>query len=136
MELRFEEYEAARQALLDAQAAEPADPETIELADDALRDAEIAVQIELDVAWQENVNTVQAAQQTVADLVREQARIEVECGTAARARNPSYPLLNAEEFDRVRTAAAATDAARQAFVAVQQTFKAGVTGEQLEAAAT
>jgi hypothetical protein len=133
LEPRFQAYATARQAFLNA--SESRNPVALAAAQEGLVQAEEAVRVELELAWDANIAAVQEAKAALTEAMREQARVEVEAGTAARARNPSYPLLNAEEFEACQAAAAASDAARQAIADAKATFKAGVTVEQLEAVA-
>jgi hypothetical protein len=128
---RFQAYATARQALLNAR--QSSNSAALAAAQEGLAQAEKAVRVELDLAWDANIAAVQEAKAALGEVMREQARVEVEAGTAARARNPSYPLLNAEELEACQIAAAASDAARQAIADAKATFKAGVTVEQLEA---
>jgi hypothetical protein len=127
---KLEAYGRARQAVLDAQDAIPAE---LDAAHKALRLAEAAVADKFEAAWQANIDAIQTAKAVLTDAICEQARIEIECGNAARARNPVRPVLNVEEVNRVTAARVAADEAREAIGEAQQMFKAGVTVEQLEA---
>lgn len=123
-------YAAARQAVLDAQAGDP-DPEVLAAAHRRLVEATAPVADAVQVAWDANVEAVQAAKAAVIEATYDQARVEVEAGNAARARNPFAPVLSADELDRCHEAAARTTATRQALVEAQVLFKAGVSADQL-----
>jgi hypothetical protein len=99
-----------------------------------LRAAEDAVRPELDAAWERNRLAIQHAKRAVVVARGVLAQIEVAAGTAARLRNPIHPVLNAAELADIGQAAEAVEEARQALTEAQQTFKAGVTPEQLGAA--
>jgi hypothetical protein len=87
-------------------------------------------------AWDNNVGDVQAAKSEVVAAVTEQVRVELECGNAARARQPTRPVLSVQEIARCRDAEAATGRARQALDDTRARFKAGVTVEQIVEADT
>ena len=125
-------YAAARKALLVAQLADEPDPAAVEAAQRRLVEATTPIAVEVQAAWDANIAAVQAAKVAMIDAVRKQAAVEVECGNAARARNPTYPLLNVDELDRCHEAAAVTAATRKALEEAQDLFKAGVTADQLD----
>lgn len=91
----------------------------------------LAFMAAVDEAWNANFQAMQDAGAAVVEARREQAQVETEAGNAAVARDPNYPLLNAEERARVTDAKAAVDAARKALSEAQQHFKAGVTADDL-----
>jgi hypothetical protein len=138
-------YKRAREKVLIARLAQPAPfrqadgedlpPEiaAVIAAEDALRAAEEAVADEVQAAWDRNREAVAAAKATVVEARREQARVETACGTAARRRHPTYPLLNEAEHQAVESARAVVVVAAQAHDAALTAFKAGVTAEQLGA---
>jgi hypothetical protein len=140
------DYGRARQAVLDAQAAvaaapaRPDEPSSLEAralaaALEQLRIAEASVADELEVAWQANLDAVQAALATQRAALLDQARVETECGHAARQRHPRRPVLNDAEVARIGEARAAVTAARAAVAEAKARFKAGVTTDQLVTAA-
>lgn len=137
----FTIYGNARNALLQAhQVLADALPEDVEPAQAALEvasqqlvEAEEPIRPTLDTAWDNNRAAVAAAQQALVDARQNLTAVEIEVSEAARARNPPYPLLNAEEHARVQEAEAARELARQNLAEARQMFKAGVTVEQLEA---
>lgn len=88
----------------------------------------------VDAVWNAHVAAVQEAKGAAREAVERRSVVEVEAGTAARARNPARPVLNAAEVARCATAKADVDAARTALTGAQQRFKAGVTAEQLAGA--
>jgi hypothetical protein len=136
-------YQRARQRLLDAQAALPAPfrqaegeelpPEVaaVVAAEADLRAAEDAVADDLQAAWDRNRESVGAAKTGIVDARREQARVEVEAGTAAHLRDRNRPVLTDEERDRVGQARQKVAEAIEAHNVAQATFKQGVTPEQL-----
>lgn len=139
-----DEYARARQAVLDARDKIPGQfrqenfeeeipPEVVALrqAEDRLRQAERDVAEELDRAWQRNQRAVAESKKSVIDLLRRQAKIEVQCGTAARMRDPRHAVLNAGEVAAIREARDAVVAAREEHVRTIRQFKEGVTPEQL-----
>ena len=128
-------YAHARKALLVAQLADEPDPAAVKAAERALIAATSPIVGAVQAAWDANIAAVQAAKVAMIDAVRKQAQVEVECGNAARARNPGYPLLNVDELDRCHEAAAVTAATRRAVEEAQELFKAGVTADQLEGTA-
>jgi hypothetical protein len=77
-------------------------------------------------AWDANVAAIQDAKSVVAAAISARAAVEVECGTAARRRDPIHPVLNEAEVAQVIAARDAVVAARAAVTAAQATFKAGV----------
>lgn len=157
-------YDHARQRVLDAHvalaaaferhgigpcpppsAADGDDPEPADLAEarralgdahEALAAATEAVQPELDAAWDANREAVETTRAAITDALQDQARVEIDCGTAARhraeqAKDPTLPTLNAAEQARVVDARSATSSARDAHQAAREAFKTGITVEQL-----
>ena len=136
-------YQRARQQLLAAQAALPApfrqaegeelpaEVQAVVDAEAALRVAEEAVADDLQAAWDRNRESVGAAKTGIVEARREQARVEVEAGTAARLRDRNHPVLTDEERGRVGQARQKVDAAIEAHNVAQATFKQGITPEQL-----
>jgi hypothetical protein len=102
-------------------------------AHEELRAAEGAISgDELEAAWEQNRAAVTDARHAVVDALRQQARIETECGNTARRRSPRFPVLNDDERQRVTQARAGTNEARQRHRDAVAQFKLGVTAEQLE----
>lgn len=125
-------YTQARQAVLVAKLGDPPDLAAVEAARERFEAATAAVADLVEAAWDRNVQAIQDAKTAFVEARREQTRVEVEAGNAARARNPSAPVLTVDELDRCRAAAAATETARETVTAAELTFKAGVTGDQLD----
>lgn len=145
MKPKHRAYQRARDALLEARAALPAPflrgedgedlpPEVaaVVAAEDELRAAEEAVADEVQAAWDRNRESVGAAKSAIGEARREQARVETECGMAARRRDRHRPVLNEAERAAVSDARARVDAANEAHAEALVMFKDGVTAEQLE----
>ena len=49
-------------------------------------------------AWEANLDAVQAVKVALIEAVRAQVTVEVECGNAARARNPIAPVFSVDEL--------------------------------------
>lgn len=138
-----EAYAAARQRVLDLRELVPGDWTLVEggepppevraalAAEAELAAAEQAVADELQVAWQRNLDAVTGAKAAVLEARRAQARVEVECGSAARARDPRWPVLSEVERDLITAARAAVWRAVEAHERALARFKSGVTADQL-----
>lgn len=136
-------YKRAREQLLIAQMNVPGPfiqdhgeelpPEiaALQAAQTALSTAEEAVADDLQAAWDRNREAVAEAKTRIIDARREQARVEVAAGTAARARDRNHPVLNDEERALVMAARQNVADAIDAHDEALATFKQGVTAEQL-----
>jgi hypothetical protein len=135
----FAPYGAARQALLQAQArvAEtPADEQALAAmaaAHERLREEEQPILVELGLAWDGNVTAIADANMAFTEARQALTALEIQIGVAARTRDPIRPVVNADELAALETANLVVEDARAALVETQQSFKAGVTVEQLEA---
>jgi hypothetical protein len=90
-----------------------------------------------ELAWQVNVRLVQDAKGELADAIRRQALVEVDCALAARMRHVQgggrggTARPNPDDLVVVEEARGDTAAARERHAEAIQRFKAGVTAEQL-----
>lgn len=125
-------YDLARRAVLSAQGGQTAAGPALVKAELELRTAEEAVAVEVQAAWDRNRQAVAHAKTAIVEARREQARVEVAAGTAARSRDPRHPVLNEDERAAVTEARAQVDVAVAAHADALATFKDGVTVEQLE----
>lgn len=90
---------------------------------------------EIDRVWDANQQAVTAAAGQVQVAVENLARVEIEAGTAARARarGGGHPVLNDDELALIEAATAFVAEAKQAHAEAKDAFKAGVTAQQLDA---
>lgn len=119
-------YERARARVL---AAETPDELTAAHADLAIASEPLADAIQ--TAWQANQRAVVAADQRATQALLALAATERRVCEQAIRRNRVRPVLNAEELDEIDTVQAALDAAAAEAATAKETFKAGVTVEQL-----
>lgn len=132
-------YGAARQGFIQAQArviGSPADEQALSAlaaAEARLREEEQSILVELGLAWDNNIAVLADANTAFAEARQALTVLEIETGNAARARNPSFPVFNADELAALEAANAVVEDARGVVTEAQQAFKAGVTVEQLEA---
>jgi hypothetical protein len=86
-----------------------------------------------DAAWEANRQAVGASIDAISAAIAHYRDIEERTAVAARGRDPVRTVRNQEEQDACDVALAGYGAALEAHEAAKQTFKAGVTREQLEA---
>ncbi len=126
-------YGRARERLIAAQAE-------ITAAQEEMQAAEAEVRPALDAAWDANHRAVQDAVAAGQDAVAAFAEMEGRIGAVAQARwaeagGVGLVVLTDDEKAQLQEAQAAIGAAREAHEAAKETFKDGVTVEQLERAA-
>ena len=125
MKPEYEAYAAARDAVVQVQ-------RQLTDAEQALRDAEAPIHDLVQAAWDRNQAVVQRACEDVDAALRDQSTVETQCALLARGRDAKRPRLNESEQAAVEEAKDRTSAARAAHKEAIDTFKAGVTAEQLE----
>lgn len=123
---------ASHQAYARAHARLAAATTEMEAARHEVEVAEAAVRNELDAAWEANRQSLQDALTAVDDAMQRRLAIEEAVGAACQAerRKPTD-----EEMTRCWQAREVWLAAKEAVPAAQETFKAGVTVDQLGEAA-
>lgn len=126
MKPEYEAYAAARDLVVDLQ-------QQLAEAEQTLRDAEAPIHDLVQAAWDRNQALVQRACEDVDAALRDQSMVETQCGLLARGRDVEHPRLNEAEQAAVQAARDRTAAARAVHKEAIDTFKAGVTAEQLEA---
>lgn len=99
----------------------------------ALRAAEEPLAGQVTVAWDANQQAVADAKEALAGSINDLAAAETRAGDAARRRDPSHPVLNADEKAACRAALERVEAAREEHRRAVGRFKRGVTAEQIEA---
>lgn len=81
---------------------------------------------EIQTIWDENIQAVQDAKQSVLSTFREYTRVRAQVSAAARRRDPRYPVLSAQEQADVDRTRQLWDDSKEQLVEAQLAFKAGV----------
>ncbi len=100
----------------------------------AMTDDEVAAFVAaFEAQWEANREAVGDSIDAISAAIAHCRDIEERTAAAARERDPLRPVRNQEEQDACDVALAGYQAALEAHEAAKQTFKAGVTREQMEA---